>query len=505
MKKLIISKLNICIMALTFGAIIALFSLSTYAASVPNASGQINSYDGAILRESSTTSSAVLDVLSDNTKVTIHKEVFKSKTSTAKTNKWYYVTANGTKGYVRADLVDNIKYGSVQGKTTATVNYRKGPGTEMKLIGTYKKGVKLTVVLKANPVYSTRGTSSTWYKVRVDGKYYYLCSSKAELTDNTTKTVKTTTSTTTSSSQSGNTDTPGQNMSDEEFEKYLKSEGFPESYRKKLRALHKKHPNWGFIGYKTNITWKTALEKQTKGGTSLVSGVYPKSYRSGSKQYEKGWYKANSKVVAYYMDPRNFLNEKSIYMFEDLSYKPKYQTKSVVSAILSPSKLPKYGFTAKIFVDAGKANNVSPVFLASRARQETGSGGDAVNGTKVLGKKVYNPFNIGAFGGTNPLYNGLIYAYGKGWTTPAKSVKGGAKELAKNYINKGQYTGYYQRFNVRNGEKKAGTHQYMTNIMAPYSEASSTKASYSKYGILSKPLVFEIPIYKGMPASTKLP
>ena len=58
---------------------------------------------------------------------------------------------------------------------------------------------------------------------------------------------------------------------------------------------------------------------------------------------------------------------------------------------------------------------------------------------------------------------------------------------------------------MRNGESKVGTHQYMTNIMAPYSEAGSTKTSYQKYGIMNKPIVFEIPIYKGMPSSTKLP
>ena len=33
----------------------------------------------------------------------------------------------------------------------------------------------------------------------------------------------------------------------------------------------------------------------------------------------------------------------------------------------------------------------------------------------------------------------------------------------------------------------------------------TTKNSYSKYGITNQPLVFEIPIYEGMPASTKLP
>jgi len=272
-----------------------------------------------------------------------------------------------------------------------------------------------------------------------------------------------------------------------------------------LRKLHKAHPEWGFRAYKTNIKWADALARQTRGGTSLVSGIFGSKYRDGSRQYESGWYKANSKVVAYYMDPRNFINENSIYMFEDLSYKPEYQTASVVNAILAPSKLPACGFTGTVFVKAGKASNVSPVFLAARARQECGGGSIAINGTKILGTKVYNPFNIGAFGGTNPAYNGLLYAYAKGRKTPSKATKGGAKELARNYINKGQYTGYYQRFNVRNGSSKVGTHQYMTNIMAPYTEALSTKNSYKKYGILDHGLVFEIPVYKSMPSSTKLP
>ena len=103
------------------------------------------------------------------------------------------------------------------------------------------------------------------------------------------------------------------------------------------------------------------------------------------------------------------------------------------------------------------------------------------------------------------MYNGLLYAYAKGWTTPSKAVKGGAQELAKGYINRGQNTGYYQRFNVRNGSSKAGTHQYMTNIMAPYCEALSTRNSYNKYGITGRSLVFEIPVYEKMPSKTKLP
>jgi hypothetical protein len=95
MKSTGIKKLNICIIAAMFALILAVFSTGAFAASVPDASGQINSSNGVILRKSSSTSSAKICVLSDNTKITIHKEVFKSKTSTAKKYKWYYTHSSG--------------------------------------------------------------------------------------------------------------------------------------------------------------------------------------------------------------------------------------------------------------------------------------------------------------------------------------------------------------------------------------------------------------------------
>ena len=36
-------------------------------------------------------------------------------------------------------------------------------------------------------------------------------------------------------------------MTDAEFETYLTNQGFPESYKVKLRELHKSHPNWVFV------------------------------------------------------------------------------------------------------------------------------------------------------------------------------------------------------------------------------------------------------------------
>ena len=221
-------------------------------------------------------------------------------------------------------------------------------------------------------------------------------------------------------------------------------------------------------------------------------------------QVERGWYNANANVVAYFMDPRNFLNEDRIYMFEDLSYRPEYQTESVVRKIISPTKLASHGFSSSIFMNAGKKYNISPVFLAARVVQETGGNSASVNGSKSGGTVVYNPFNIGA-SGSNPVANGLAYAKKMGWTTPAKSVNGAAQYIASGYINKKQNSIYFQRFNVANGLAKVGTHQYMTNTMAPYSEAYITKKSYAKMGITGESFAFVIPVYKNMPAKTRLP
>lgn len=140
------------------------------AATAMTATGLVNSSSGAYLRSSSSTDSKSVKLLNDNTKLTITSEVFKSTTSTKKTNKWFEVTVSGKKGYIRSDLVDNIKYSQIKCKTTDALNYRVGPGTSMKKQGTLKKGAVVYKVLKAQ----AKGSSSTWYKIKVDGKYYYV-------------------------------------------------------------------------------------------------------------------------------------------------------------------------------------------------------------------------------------------------------------------------------------------------------------------------------------------
>lgn len=140
------------------------------AATSLTASGKVNSSSGAYLRSSSSTDSKAVMQLKDNTKLTINQEVFINKTSTKKTNKWYKVSVSGKSGYIRSDLVDSIKYTPVKCKTTDDLNYRVGPGTSMKKKGTLNKGATVNKVLKAK----IKGSSDTWYKVKIDNSYYYV-------------------------------------------------------------------------------------------------------------------------------------------------------------------------------------------------------------------------------------------------------------------------------------------------------------------------------------------
>jgi len=165
-------------------------------------------------------------------------------------------------------------------------------------------------------------------------------------------------------------------------------------------------------------------------------------------------------------------------------------------------------------MEAGELYNVSPLHLASRVKQEGGTKEtyDAVSGNSNLtydGKSLkgaYNYYNIGAYGDV-PVARGLAVAKGyigtfdgTPWDTREKAIKFGAKFIANDYISKGQYTMYFQKWNVApNASYTAHTHQYMTNITAPASEALSTYYTYTDLNMMNTPFVFSIPIYNDMP------
>ncbi|MDD3049230.1 MAG: hypothetical protein PHQ89_04565, partial [Bacilli bacterium] len=308
--------------------------------------------------------------------------------------------------------------------------------------------------------------------------------------------------------------------------------GFPTSYFDKLTLLKKLHPNWIFTAYKTGVKWSDAVTAESVVGMSLIQvtnlsdgekylSLDSGSYDATSKTYlvkeGSNWYAANAATVAYYLDPRNFLTEKEIFMFENLGYNANYQTLSVIQNIFKNTELYDY---SQNYIEASTyaGNSISPVSLAARSRQEVikdGKLSDSANGSTFKGKSVYNFYNIGATntcvidGETikNPVICGLRYAYNRDWFDAKTAILEGAKIIANGYINQKQNTLYFQKWNVTNNVYGNFSNQYMTNIKAAVSESNSTYNAYANIdGLLNSAIEFIIPVYEEMPNETvKLP
>ena len=212
-------------------------------------------------------------------------------------------------------------------------------------------------------------------------------------------------------------------VTDTEFETLLDNEEFPESYKCKLRLIHNTYANWTFKSLKTGLDFNKSVNAE-KAVSSIQGGdIYYDKSSGSAVQTEKGWYKANTETVAYYLDPRNFLIPERILMFENLGYSENY-TESVVQSILNNTFMEGYSLIdnmlySTIFVNAGIKANISSVYLASLARQESGTKGSrATSGDEftyqgVTYKNLFNFFNIGAYSSAeSPILAGLVWASG---------------------------------------------------------------------------------------------
>ena len=296
---------------------------------------------------------------------------------------------------------------------------------------------------------------------------------------------------------------------DESFEQNISE--FPNSYKPYLRKLHAIHPNWTFKIDKTGLDWNASVTAESQKGQSSISSAYPSLFFRDS-QYPNGiivdgktWYAPCYDAVGYYLDPRNFLSEKYIFMFESLVYNEKQN--SSVQGILNGSfmegEFTENGYTKKYadaFIEAAKESGVSSTHLASRSLQEMGTTMSSAASGKVEGYEgYYNFYNIGAYSGENNYILGLQRAVKEGWNSRQKAITGGAKFIADKYVNNGKDTLYFQKFNVSSKRKTAPyTYEYMTNIMAPSSEASSIYSSYENNKKLNDNYTFTIPVYNNM-------
>lgn len=389
------------------------------------------------------------------------------------------------------------------------VRFRSKPTVNgSSIITNFDKGAELILLDKNGG--TGNGCSGSWYKGQYGDSVGYICSQFAKIEE--VKEIKP--------------------EDYKEYSDYLKELGFPDNYISKLVILHAKHPKWQFKIMDLSVDFNNFVKLEYDGyskGLSLIedTGRYYDGYKSFdswsynyltdifSNSFSGGganWYAASKNTIAYYIDPRNFLDENHIFMFENLSYNKTHHTKEGIELMLKGTFMETgYADTENkktyvdAFMDAALKYNVSPYVLVSRVIQEVGAKGSTIVSGTVSGYEgYYNFYNIKAYGnsGSETIANGLKHAVSQGWNNQYKAIVGGGSFLGNDYIGAGQDTLYLQKWDVVG---TLGTHQYMQNIQAPYTESVHTYNGYNKSNLVDSTFVFTIPVFKNMPTETKLP
>ena len=315
-------------------------------------------------------------------------------------------------------------------------------------------------------------------------------------------------------------------------------DNFPNSYKPYLEILLEKHPNWNFTALYTNLDWNYVVSQENIFGKNLVPKNYKDTWKNKKPgeydvEIDGGWVDSSKQAVEYCLDPRNFLNEVRIFQFEELSYNKNTNNLESIEKILYGTEFYKNRVSyldssgnrvnmtekySELILKGGTTSYVSSYHLASRIKQEVGPflTHKSISGDVDGYKGLYNFYNIGATSSTDlmgAIKKGLQYAKdGNGasqstkdkylipWNNKEKSITGGGIFIGSSYINIGQNTIYLQKFHVYdNKNEELFWHQYMTNVLAPYSESKSIYNGYQKSGIIDTTINFVIPIYDNMP------
>ncbi|MGB4984980.1 MAG: SH3 domain-containing protein [Erysipelotrichaceae bacterium] len=421
---------------------------------------------------------------------------------------WYKIKHNGSEAYICSTYVDlknvdgtvednSLAYGDrviTSGNITvrSEPSYSTGSKIESLILGTD------VVITDTKP--SGGGCAFNWYQVKYhNNKSGYVCGEYISNYSKLTASLK------------------DLSVEEQAYVDGLRKSGFPDSYLPYLLKMHRDHPTWNFVAENKGLNFNDVILGEQ--GKNYLQTTNPAYQLDGILAESGGWYRVNNGVASYYLDPRNFLNDNFIFTFEMLSFNATLHTEEVIKKMFGSSYLAQDQYV-KWYYEAGRDNKVSPVHLASRSIQEGASNesyvavsGDSTysyNGVPLKG--YYNYYNIGAYG-DNPVVRGLGYAcgakcgfsdsFGRPWDSREKAIKGGAAWISDGYINVGQDTLYYQKFNT--STQPYYTHQYMTNIQAPTSEGEKIYLTYQKNDLLKHPHTFKIPVYNNMPSYTSLP
>lgn len=420
----------------------------------------------------------------------------------------------------------------VPGIVTAdpSCNMRQDPNTSREAVRELRKDVQLTVLAEVEG--EDVGGSTVWYEIQYGNIFGYVSAQFVRIVNEVPA-------------------APGLPApvlpGESEMAAALAAEGFPSDYQALLMELWRAHPTWTFKALHTNYPFETAVRGEYRPGINLVTSNSPPEFKSTAEadfnfvtnswyEYESGWVGASEELIAYQMDPRNFLDEIQIFQFENQRYNASMDYRYGLANILKSSFMDgpgpvRYKNTngdaaeiqssyMELIREAGELSGVSPYHLASRILQEVSrDGSHSVSGEYQDIKGYYNFYNIGATGGADPVYMGLVTArdglpgYSPDkiakmlfpWDDPRKSIAGGAVFIGEDYINVDQQTLYLQKFNLVSRFSRPFTHQYMGNVLAPEYEAIDVYKAYEQMGTLDDPKEFLIPVFVDMPSVVPSP
>lgn len=279
----------------------------------------------------------------------------------------------------------------------------------------------------------------------------------------------------------------------------------------RVNNLVANHPNWQFEVLYTGLDFYTAVQGEYEHYTVDKNGnrqyanlvdtnVYKGDWIAPNPVITGNWAQASYNGIAYFMDPRNFLNDVDAFQFVDLAdYYNSGATLDSIQYQVNGTFLNNFAEDVRISCEH---QNVNPYYIIARLWQEQGKdGSDTIYMDGGDGNQYFNPFNIGALNGDD-FNTALAKAKEQGWDSMQKGIEGGITFVKQNYLDAKQNTLYLNKFDV-NPNSPGGfyTHQYMQNLSAAYSEARTFRNSYVSTGTLDNKIKFIIPVYENMPST----
>ena len=140
---------------------------------------------------------------------------------------------------INAHADNVIRTGTVVGVTDG-LNFRSGPGTEYPAIDWLKNGDTGKILDEKKAT-----TGKIWYQMNVNNVVGWASSTYIKVTETVLK-------------------------EDADFNEYLTAQGFPDSYKAQLQALHAMYPSWKFEAQITNLKWDDVIAAESEVGVNTV-------------------------------------------------------------------------------------------------------------------------------------------------------------------------------------------------------------------------------------------